>query len=163
MAPQHCSSFQCNDTWKEFSFFATKVSQGPKVLSVHISERLHVSKATVISFEHFIVASQPVWIRVGRRTIFLTWNWVRQRKNPWDSSPFLDNVPWQQSDPGSEEAFCVHNNLMRSWRLWSPARISLGNLFTRWLLWVNLSLNPHESLQHLWEVNMKANQIISST
>ena len=83
---QCCYSFQYNHTWKEFSFFITKVSQGPKVLSIHILERLPMSWATVVSFELFIIASQPIWIRVVWRTIFLT-------KGGWDWKPEIHLIP----------------------------------------------------------------------
>jgi hypothetical protein len=83
---QCCYSFQYNHTWKEFSFFITKVSQGPKVLSIHILERFPMSWATVVSFEHSIIASQPIWIGVVWRTIFLT-------KGGWDWKPETHIIP----------------------------------------------------------------------
>lgn len=42
------------------------------VLSIHISEKLHMRGATIVTLEHSIIASLPIWISIVWRTIFLT-------------------------------------------------------------------------------------------
>lgn len=60
MASQHCSFFFDIATLERNRVsLATKASQGRTVLSVHISERLHVRRASVVSFEYPLLPLSP--------------------------------------------------------------------------------------------------------